>query len=92
MKKLLLILLCLPMIGLASFPISFNYDDPAEEVWGILGGVLQIIGVLIGSYYFYKAYKNTVNPWIKFLCLSGLIVLALFLLLGILCGITGSCQ
>jgi len=80
------------MIGFASFPVLSESNNPAEQIWEILGGLLQLTLVLYGIYYFYKSYKDTSNPWIKFLKIFGLIVLSLFLLLGIFCGITGNCQ
>ena len=89
---LLITLITLTNVSYASFPVSFSYNDPGEEIWEILGGVLQLILVLSGIYYFYKSYPNTLNPFVKFLKLFGIIILSLFLLLGILCGISGNCQ
>lgn len=100
MKKLsflLLILLTIIDVIYASFPLpeyfeiaSANYADDvdiAEKIVNFFGLLLMIFGL----YFLIKSYKDTYNPWIKYLKLFGIIFISLFLLIIILCGPDGGC-
>jgi len=100
MKKLLFIfftLIAFTNVSYASFPVpehleiaSANYTDDvdiAETIVNVLGLLLMIFGL----YFLIKSYKDTYNPWIKYLKLFGIILISLFLLIIILCGPDGGC-
>ena len=100
MKKLILLLIMLTTltnVSYASFPVSehleiasANYADDvdiAETIVNVLGLLLMIFGL----YFLIKSYKDTYNPWIKYLKLFGIICISLFLLIIILCGPDGGC-
>ena len=94
MKKGLLILLCLPMSSLtnlsyASFPVIadsneviVNSNDPIN-VGPYIGGILFLTGVGFAIYYLHRLYKNSFNPWLRFLGVFGVIVVSIFALLFI---------
>ena len=100
MKKLLFIfftLIAFTNVSYSSFPVpenleiaSANYTDDvdiAETIVNVLGLLLMIFGL----YFLIKSYKDTYNPWIKYLKLFGIIFISLFLLIIILCGPDGGC-
>ncbi|MBT3418608.1 MAG: hypothetical protein HN427_07525 [Flavobacteriales bacterium] len=100
MKNLLFIFITLitfTNVSYASFPVpeyleiaSANYADDvdiAETIVNVLGLLLMIFGL----YFLIKSYKDTYNPWIKYLKLFGIIFISLFLLIIILCGPDGGC-
>jgi len=94
MKKLLLILLCLPMIGFnnlsyASFPVIadsneviVNSYDPIN-VGPYIGGILFLTGFGFAIYYLHRLYKNSFNPWLRFLGVFGVIAVSILALLFI---------
>ena len=76
MRKLLLLLITLVTltnVSYSSFPVaenleiaSANYPDDvdiAETIVNVLGLLLMIFGL----YFLIKYYKDTYNPWIKYL-------------------------
>ena len=98
MKKLILLLITTTKfinVSYASFPVSENLEiasanyaddvDVAETIVNVLGLLLMIFGL----YFLIKSYKDTYNPWIKYLKLFGIIFISLFLLIIILCGPDG---
>ena len=100
MKKLILFLITIITFTIASnasFPVSehleitsVNYTDDvdiAEIIVNIIGLLLMIFGL----YFLIKSYKDTYNPWFKYLKLFGIIFISLFLLIIILCGPDGGC-
>ena len=100
MKKLILLLITITTfinVSYASFPVPEHLEtasangpddvDIAEKIVNILGFLLMIFGL----YFLIKSYKDTYNPWIKYLKLFGIIFISLFLLIIILCGPDGRC-
>ena len=100
MKKLILLLITITIfinVSYASFPVpehldiaSVKYEDDvdiAETIVNVLGLLLMIFGL----YFLIKSYKDTYNPWIKYLKLFGIIFIFLVLLIIILCGPDGGC-
>tara|TARA_B100000795_G_scaffold99594_1_gene73247 strand:- start:187 stop:522 length:336 start_codon:yes stop_codon:yes gene_type:complete len=94
MKKLLLILLYLPMISFnnlsyASFPVIedsneviVNYNDPINVV-AYIQGILFLTGFGFAIYYLHRLYINSFNPWLRFLGVFGVIAVSTLALLGI---------
>ena len=102
MKNILFIfitLITIANVSYSSFPVtvpenleiaSANYTDDvdiAETIVNVLGLLLMIFGL----YFLIKSYKDTYNPWIKYLKLFGIIFISIFLLIIILCGPDGGC-
>jgi hypothetical protein len=100
MKKLLLILLCLPMIGFASFPITENNtcevlsatiiqdnDDDDNEpslLVSILRGILVISVLGFASYFLIRAWWRAWRDRVKWVRILTFIVLGFFALLIVL--------
>ena len=80
MNKLLFILF--------SFPIVYKYSDP-EEIGLILESIASMILTFFIVYYLYRLYKDSFNPWLRFLGLFGLIIVSIFFLLALLIIIDG---
>jgi len=100
MKKLILLLITITTfidVSYSSFSVPEHLEtasvncvddvDIAETIVNVLGLLLMIFGL----YFLIKSYKDTYNPWIKYLKLFGIIFISLFLLIIILCGPDGGC-
>ena len=103
MKKLLLILLYLPIIGFASFPIIENNtyellsfeniqnDEPSIFVYVLRGSlVVSVLGFLAYFLikYWWRAWKNKLR-WVQILTYIVFGFLALLLLIGVFFSIVG---
>ena len=73
----------------ASFPVIedsneviVNYNDPINVV-AYIQGILFLTGFGFGIYYLHRLYKNSFNPWLRFLGVFGFIVVSIFALLFI---------
>ena len=90
MKKLLLLtLITFTNVSYASFPVFSNHNDPEEDIGVILEGIASIILTFFLVRYLFRLYKNSFNPWLRFLGLFGLIICSLFLLIGLFLVIIG---
>ena len=85
MKKLILFLITittLTNVSYASFPVIVDSNDPIN-VGPYIGGILFLTGFGFAIYYLYRLYKNSFNPWLRFLGFFGIIVISIFALLFI---------
>ena len=92
MKKLLFLLITLIIftnVSYASFPVFSNHNDPEEDIGVILEGIASIILTFFLVRYLFRLYKNSFNPWLRFLGLFGLIIFSSLLLLALLLIIDG---
>ena len=90
MKKLLLLtLITFTNVSYASFPVFSNHNDPEEDIGVILEGIASIILTFFLVRYLFRLYKNSFNPWLRFLGLFGLIIFSSLLLLALLLIIDG---
>ena len=91
MKKRLLIVVIIIFVNVcyASFPIEnelneviVDSNDPIN-IGPYIGGILFLTGFGFAIYYLYRLYKNSFNPWLRFLGFFGVIVVSIFALLFI---------
>ena len=73
---------------LSSFPIVSKDSDP-EEMGLLLESISSMILIFFMVYYLYRLYKDSFNPWLRFLGLFGLIIVSIFFLLALLIIIDG---
>ena len=89
LNLLAIILILLTNISYASFPVIVdankvigNSNDPIN-VGPYIGGILFLTGFGFAIYYLHRLYKNSFNPWLRFLGVFGIIVISIFALLFI---------
>tara|TARA_B110000438_G_scaffold156202_1_gene149844 strand:+ start:274 stop:603 length:330 start_codon:yes stop_codon:yes gene_type:complete len=92
MQQLVLLLITLTTlknVSYASFPVIVdankvigNSNDPIN-VGPYIGGILFLTGFGFAIYYLHRLYKNSFNPWLRFLGFFGIIVISIFALLFI---------
>jgi len=87
MKKLILLLITLTThtnVSYASFPVTTNNVSDTVPVTPILLGILFFTGFGFAIYFLFRLYKNSFNPWFRFLGIFGIIVFSILSILFIL--------
>ena len=92
MKRVILFLITLTIltnVSYASFPVIVDsnevivHSNDPINIGPYIGGILFLTGFGFAIYYLYRLYKNSFNPWLRFLGFFGVIVVSIFALLFI---------